>query len=445
MAENDTCMHMNQQPHTSHKLVGIVGGGFGGLLTFIVLRWRGVLARDIVVFSPEGSPESSWVRFAHAIKQQDMRSESTGHFFPTDSPGLATIAALRGWSLKPIVLSWFDQYRPAVEVILKQARQLALQTGFWTTLKACRIERITKHGNEFYIYDQDGELCGIVQHLVIAVGHGRRAIPAPVQKFWDKHPGDTRVVHAFDEKEYLPGATTLVIGDGLTAATEWSNVFERDSRVIGVSRLGFSFGQALNTPRRYFSKRGFGPYRELTPEQRLKTLRSATRGTIPNYSRWYRLFQDKQNTGDLKLLTGDVTSIDPSGDGRLHVSIRLPDGHGVLTVIVDQVIAATGFLPTITNPLLKSLCDEHNLSTFENVLEVDNRFRIPKLSNNESGAFVVGQAAAWVLPSADSLVGMRIAARAITDQIVGGDSWHVHELRFKTQRWAQLVTGYPIS
>lgn len=426
-----------------HKRIGIVGGGFGGLITYTVLRWRGVPARDIVVFSPETSPEKSWARLVRAIGQRDMRSESIGHFYPTDSPGLATMAALHQWSIKPLVLSWFDAYRPSVEVMIDHARQLAQQTGFWSSLIMCRVGSITKHHNKFYIHADDGQLCGIVEHVVLAVGHGARAQPAPVSTFWQQHPADPRVVDTFAAKDYHPDKTVLVIGDGLTAATEWHNAFEHGSRVVGLSRHGFTFGQPLNTPRRYFSKRGFAPYRRLSDAERVRMLAATTRGTIPNYPQWRRLFEQQRERGALKLITGELVSID-AAPAELHVSVRLSDGHSLLTLMVDEVICATGFQPATTHPLLQQLCRDHPVATTNGVLKLDDNFCIPALSSPGSCAAVVGAAAAWSIPAADSLVGMKIAARAIADRIVGPNSWYPQELVSKTTRWARLVTNHAL-
>src|SRR5687767_6543271 len=95
--------------------IGIVGGGFGALLSYGALRFRGVPAHDIRVFSNTTSPEETWVGFVNMIGQTFMRSESDGHFLPTTSPGLATVEAVASRSLKPIFLSWFDRYHPTVD------------------------------------------------------------------------------------------------------------------------------------------------------------------------------------------------------------------------------------------------------------------------------------------------------------------------------------------
>src|SRR3989344_9522729 len=71
--------------------LAIIGGGFGALMVYAVLRFRGLAADSIRVYSVETSPERLWEKTVRAFRLTHMRSESLGHFFPTDAPGLATV------------------------------------------------------------------------------------------------------------------------------------------------------------------------------------------------------------------------------------------------------------------------------------------------------------------------------------------------------------------
>lgn len=423
--------------------VGIIGGGFAALMVYSVLRFRGMPARDIAIFAPDSSPEKSWSNLAHAINQQTMRSESIGHFLPTDSPGLATLEALKNWSPKPIILSWFDQYRPTVTTIIEHARSLAQQLHFWQGLYPARIARIIKEPEAFQLFNDRRELIGRVRHLIIAIGHGRPAVPEAVQRFHESYPADQRVVSAFSEKNYRLGETTLVVGDGLTAATEWFTILERGGSVIAVSRRGFKFGQALNTPREYMSKRGIAPYRTVEGEQRVTMLQDVTRGTIPAYPAWRRRMRRALKQGRLELLEGELTALELTGDGRLQAVVKHADGHRKL-LPTNQVIYATGFMPVTTHPLISQLITDYHLPTHGPFLQVANNFQIAQLSSPLSSASVIGPAAAWAIPSADSLMGMKITARKITESLLGAESWRPRELAYKTARWFTLVSGKEI-
>ena len=425
--------------------VGIIGGGFAALMVYVVLRFRGVPSQEIRVFTPDMSPERSWDQFASVIGLETLRSESIAHFFPADSPGLATVEACRTWSLKPLLLSWFDRYRPTRESFLWHTRCLARQTGFYQSIVSSMIARVIKEGDTFGITDERGVRCGTAQHVIFAVGHGAPMVPAPVVAFRETHGFDGRVVHAYEEKQYAPPRTTLVLGDGLTAGTEWVNVLQAGGAVIAVSRQGFSFGQPLNTPRRYFSRRGISPYRRQAPEVRLQELGRATRGTIPAYPAWMRLFRRAQAEGRLELVQGELLAIEDTETGALRCTLRLPDGHALRTVLVHQVIAATGFLPPATHPLLAQLVADHGIPTSDGILKIRDDFCIDELTAPASCAAVIGPAAAWALPSADSLGGMKIAAHMIANHLVGPEFWNPTDLFRKTVRWATLLAGKELS
>lgn len=424
--------------------VGIIGGGFGALLSFGALRFRGVPAQDIRVFSATASPEETWLGFVHMIGQSFMRSESDGHFLPTTSPGLATVEALNSWSLKPILLSWFDRYHPTVAFMVNHLRQVASQLSFWHSLVRCQVSRLERVGDHFILFDEKGRPVARVNHVIMAIGHGPRRIPAVMSWFERTYPTDGRVIHSFIHKGYTPPETVLVLGDGLTAATEWISILEAGAHVLAISQTGFRFGQALNTPRRYFSKRGFAAYQQKEGTQRVEELAAATRGTIPLYPAWRRRIRTARNTGSLQLIQGTLMSIDPvRPNGRLEGIVQLPD-RSYFTVTVDRVVCATGFAPATTHPLWQQLINDYQLPTYEGFLMVADDFSVPSLSQPTSSLFAVGAAAAWVLPCADSLVGMKVAARAIADRIVGEETWTLQELFTKTRQWFLLLSGKTI-
>lgn len=422
---------------------GIVGGGFGALMTYTVLRFRGIPASHIRIFTPDRTPEASWTKYVRNIHQKTMRSESVAHFFPTDSPGLATYEAVQTWSLKPIIASWFDRYHPTVDFFITHVTTVARQTGFAQALAHCRISRIERASDTFLLYEEGNEIpCARIQHLVLAIGHGPLHTPGAVKKFHERYPYNPRVTSALTGKKiYTPGSTTVVIGDGLTAATEWMNILEQGGQVIAVSNQGFTFDQPLNTPRRYFSKRGLKPYQSMNSDKRIAALHSATRGSVPGYEYWKKMFSAAKQSGDLKLITGELQDILPGIDG-IRAIVRLPDGHGVTSLNADQLISATGFAPVTSHPLLESLIKTYNLRTIYGVLEVDNACQIPALSTPDSTLSVIGSAAAWTLPCADSVGGMKIAARRITDSIMGRAAFSdpAHALR----QWLRLIRGESI-
>lgn len=420
--------------------VGIIGGGFGALITYVILRFRGVPGSDIAVFSPDPSPEKSWENFARAINVKSLRSESTGHFYPTDSPGLATVQAVKTWRLWPIIQSWFDRYHPTVDFFLEHTRNIARQTGFYRALVPGMISKIERREDNFSIYDKNETLVAVAQHIMLAVGHGRERLPEAIENFRRGGPQDPRVVPSFESKTYHP-QSALVIGDGITAATEWANILEAGGAVSAVSLHGFNLEQPLQVPRRYFSRRGLSAYRRKSQADRLAELQAATRGTIPPDPAWKKLFAQAQQTGRLGLAKGFVKSIAPAENGRLACEVEFTDQHITHTIVVDQVISATGFLPPSTHPLLARLIEQYALPAIDGILQLTDDCCVEKISTPNSILAVVGAAAAWAIPSADSFVGMKISARAFARLVAGPENLSVREVMRQTRRWTQLVTG----
>lgn len=420
--------------------VGIIGGGFGALITYVILRFRGVPATDIAIFSPDASPEKSWEGFARAINLKTLRSESTGHVYPTDSPGLATMQAVKTWSLRPIIQSWFDRYHPTVDFFLEHTRRIARQTGFYRALVPSTISHLERREDNFSIYDKNETLVAVAQHVMLAVGHGRERLPVAVTSFRRLHPQDTRVVSSFESKAYHPHSV-LVIGDGITAATEWANVLEAGGAVSAVSLHGFNLHQPLQVPRRYFSRRGLAPYRRKSKADRLAELQAATRGTIPASPAWQRLFRQAQREGRLGLVKGFVKNIERKETGCLACEVEFADQHITHTIVIDQVISAAGFLPPSTHPLLARLIEQYALPAIDGVLQLTDDCCVEKISTPNSILAVIGPAAAWAIPSADSFAGMKISARQFARLVAGPEKMSVREIMRQMRRWTQFVTG----
>lgn len=420
--------------------IAIIGGGFGALMAYGVLRFRGVRHEDIRIFSPDSSPEMSWERQIRAIKLHALRSESIGHFYPTHSPGLATLDAISDWSIRPLVQSWFDRYHPRVDTFIRHTKNIARLTGFYRSLQMGMVGRIERRDGWFALYDMDGNFLAFAQHVIMAIGHGKQHIPTAVSEFRKNYPDDTRVLLGYEMKSYAPPRKTLVVGDGLTAATDWFNILQAGGSVIGLSLRGFSFGQALNCPRGYLFKYGLAPYTDQSDEDRVKEIQSATRGTVPNYPHWRKMYREAQKDGRMELIQGNLQKISLEGD-RLKAEYDSPDGLTRHSVIVDQVISATGFMPVTTHPLLAHLIEEYNLETVGGYLKTEYDCCVKGISTPESCLTAIGSAAAWTLPCADQLGGLKINAHRIADTILGPERLSPRVIFAQTMRWFQLAIG----
>src|SRR5437879_1314341 len=104
-----------------HSRIAIIGNGPGALATLVTFRAEGLPIDAVAVYGDQPKPLHTFSGYTHAIRQERMRSESSGHFFPSDYPGLALLDSLRHRSPMPLLGSLFDNYQPALEDLLVHA------------------------------------------------------------------------------------------------------------------------------------------------------------------------------------------------------------------------------------------------------------------------------------------------------------------------------------
>src|SRR5688572_17409102 len=110
--------------------IAIVGDGGAGLITFAILRRAGVAAESLRVYGDSPSPLARLSRFAQAVGQRRMRSESNGHLRPSDYPGVALIDAWRRRSPWPLAQSLLHLYAPPLALLEAEAVALTQRSGF---------------------------------------------------------------------------------------------------------------------------------------------------------------------------------------------------------------------------------------------------------------------------------------------------------------------------
>jgi cation diffusion facilitator CzcD-associated flavoprotein CzcO len=352
----------------------IVGSGLAALTAYATLRRAGLEPAQLVVVGPDADPAAAWRRRAEAIRQRHMRSESDGHPYPATFPGLAVREGVRRFDVGLPLLSLFDRYRPTVDVFLAHVERVRAQSGWDESHRAGRVERIrvTERG-----FELDGH--GTADHVLVATGHPGLSLPAELA-------GDPRVVHAYEPHDYAP--RVAVVGAGMAAATEWLNALAAGSEVVSVRRRD-PVRRPLNLPRPLFTKRGLAEFHATGRTERAALLARLSAPSFPPGRHW------------------DEPLAAAAAEGRFRVAAGL-DG-------VDQVIAATGFRRGFRHdPLLASLVDEHGLEHEQGWIVLDADSCVPGLGGTLALAGVPGQ---WAYPAADTLVGMKWAARRFAGRI----------------------------
>lgn len=351
--------------------LAIVGSGPAALTAYATLRRGGLEPAEIVVFGTNDDPAAVWRRRAAAIRQTHMRSESDGHPYPASFPGLAPREALRRRTVAPLVASVLDRYRPTVDEFLAHVDRIRVRSGWDDSFRRQRIGRVRAVDGGFEL---DGG--GIFRHVLVAPGHPGLAYP-------DELRGDPRVVHAYDQHDYASKVT--VVGAGMAAATEWLNALAAGSEVVSVRRREPE-RRPLNLPRPLFTKRGLAAFHESAAPERAELLRHLSAPSYPPGRAW------------------DEPIARATREGRFRVAAEV-DG-------AQQVICATGFLRGYRNdPLLERLVSEHRLETEDRWLVLGNDSTVPGLTDSTRTLGLAGAPAQWAYPGADTLVGMKVAAR----------------------------------
>ena len=351
--------------------VAVVGGGLAGFVAHATLRHGGLEPGEIAVFGTEADPAGAWRRKAEAIRQHWMRSESDGHCYPTSFPGLAAREAFREKTLVPIVLTLFDQYRPTVEEFLRHVEELRARSGWDESLRLARVERVRAVPGGFEL---DGR--GVFRHVLLAPGHPGTALPPELED-------DPRVVHAYEPHEYA--GRVAIVGAGMAAATEWLNALADGAEVVSVRRRAPE-RRPLNLPRPLFTKRGLAAFHAAAPAERAALLDELSTPSYPPGSEW------------------DEPVERAAAEGRFRVAASV-DGE-------EQVICATGFRRGFEHDaLLRRLVDEHGLQTEGRWIVLARDSTVPALTDATRTLSLAGAPGQWAYPAADTLAGMKYAAR----------------------------------
>ncbi len=357
--------------------VAIVGSGLGGFVAYATLRHGGLEPAEIAILGDDPDPAGAWRPRAAAIRQRLMRSESDGHCWPTSFPGLAAREAARRRDLAPLVLSVCDRYRPTVELFLAHVDELRARSRWDESFGRARVERIRAVSGGFEL---DGH--GVFPHVLLAPGHPGLTRPPELD-------GDPRAVHAYEPHEYA--SRVAIVGAGMAAATEWLNALAAGAAVVSVRRREPA-RRPLNVARPLFTKRGLAGFRGAPRRGRAELLRGFGEPSFPPGRTW------------------DTPLEQAAREGRFRVEHDL-DG-------AEQVICATGFRRGFEHdPLLAGLVTEHGLETEERWIVLADDSTVPGLTDATRTLALAGVSAQWAFPAADTLVGMKIAARSFRKRV----------------------------
>ena len=386
-----------------HSHIAIVGHGVSALTARSVFHAEGISPDQIISYGDQADSFANFRRYTHAIQQDRMRSESNGHFFPTDFPGLALLDSLRNRTPLPLLLSLFDQYQPRLNDLLAHGAQIAHALEPAHVHVCARITRITSQPDRFLLHDHAGNALGTAQHVILALGHPGLRWPEPLNA-WRNNP---RVTHAYQPKQYCAGETALVVGAGMAAAHEWLAALRAGSRVVALSRHPLRH-QPLNAPRCNFTAAGLDAYRRLNPAERHAYLDRVAAGSHPWRAHWEWELTRARQQSCWRMIQAEVRAIEAHG---AELIVRLSNGEAL---IVNRIVSATGFVSAMTaHTLIAQLVADYAAPVERGRLLITDDFSVPQIGNAQSRLAVIGNLARWALPVADTFMGMKYVARRL--------------------------------
>ena len=369
-----------------------------------VLLADGLSAEELVIYGDQRDPFGNFRSYTHAIQQDRMRSESSGHFFPSDFPGLALLESLRRRTPRPLLRSLIDRYQPQLDDLLAHGTAVANALESARCFVPARVGQVARIDEEtLALRDESGQCLGTAQHVILALGHPGLRWP-PCLSEWRDHP---RVGHAYQPKEYHAGEVVLVVGRGMAAAHEWLAALRVGCRVAALSRLPVHH-QPLNAPRCDFSASGLDRYRRLNPADRHAYLDHIAAGSYPWRSEWERELEHARSLGMLRLVQAEILSVALENE---RLTMRLSNGDFLWA---DRITAATGFSPDAgAHRVISRLAELDGVALEQGRLIIGDDFCVPPVSLYRSRLSVIGNLARWALPVADTFAGMKYVARRL--------------------------------
>ena len=142
----------------------------------------------------------------------------------------------------------------------------------------------------------------------------------------------------------------------------------------------------LSLPRPLFSKRGLRRFHASPPDERAGLLAELSAPSYPHGRDW------------------DEPLEQAAAEGRFRVASTV-NGE-------EQLICATGFhRGFVHDPLLRRLVADHGLATHGRWLVLDPDSTVSVLTDDARTLALSGVQAQWAYPAADTLAGMKYAAR----------------------------------
>jgi hypothetical protein len=418
------------RPKPQDFTIGVVGDGFGALLTYTTAVYLGFRPEQIGIFGENPDPVQTYLGYATNLGQTVLRSESESHFLPADWPTFAEVDAFARFDPAPLFRSVGRKFNPGVPEMMAEARTVAKELGFPNRIvggtKVAWLIREPGPPLHFSMYDDDARLLGRAKHVLVAIGHGPLSFPGALGRARENPETADRIVQAYEPKTYFPGGRYIVLGSGIAAVNEWVNVLEAGAECIALRRNPQPEEQDLNVPRCLFDGSGIDAFQGLTFDQRVDFLGKVLRGTSPQRRNWAARVHAGTRDGRFEEVIGRVADI-RAGPSGLDVDLDL-HGGGRVTLDVTGIVSSSGFVKSaLALPLLRRLVQAYDVPIESERVRIKTNCGIPPLDRDDSRLCLIGLNANTVVPNGDTIAGLKYISRRFV-----GDVARAENLRYRS-------------
>ena len=426
--------------HPEDVVIGIIGDGFGSLLTYTTAIYMGFRPDQIGIFGENTNPVQTYQQFAWNLGQTVLRSESESHFLPADWPTFAQMDAAARFSPAPLLRSAGRKFNPGVPEILSEAWVVTQQLGFpERVLGGVKVGWLVREPGppaHFTLYDDDANLLGRCKHALIAIGHGPLGFPGVYGAARENPETADRVVQAYEPKQYHEGGRYLVVGSGIAAVNEWVNCIDAGAQCVAVRRNPHPDEQDLNVPRCLFDGSGIDAFQGLSFDQRIDFLGDVLKGTAPQRRNWGGKVRKATQEGRFEEAIGNITAISP-GPAGLSVDFQPYKSDEKLTFDATGIVCSTGFVKSAFSlPLLRRLAQTYGVPVHRERIVLKTNCGVPPLDREDSRLCMIGLNANTVVPNGDTIAGLKYISRRFVGDVARAENLKMR--RFPSRLGMQL-------
>jgi len=441
-----------------------IGGGIGSFVTVDYLRICGVPTSSIRVLTQLEHPWESYeylTRVSQIPRNERLRSDSAS--CPDNIWGFPSYAVREAWAEKSFRSLWnvlvepvfADYWTPkaghAFETMEKEYHRISYPET--VVHGQVRMVRRRTGGGYFTILtppegsSRTRRIAYRSKFVHVAVGYpGLKFLP-DLMEYRERHRDYGSVVNAYEPHEQIyqrlhaaPG-TVLVRGGGIVASRVLQRLVDDRDRMGLQTQIHHVFRtfvtgshgpsiwmrrrggdgwayQGFNYPKSVWGGQLKSRVRKLEGKERADLYKVFGGTNTPVRHTWQEQMRRGRREGWYRAFQGEITAMEPHGDGQVRVELKTERGRSQLTVL--GVVDCTGLEADIAEHRVLADLLEHGGAGRNPLdrLDVDRTFELRGTRSEPGRVYASGTATlGGYFPGVDTFLGLQIAAQEIADDL----------------------------